>query len=410
MSWESKNLEDVFEIARGGSPRPIKDYLTEEKDGVNWIKIGDTKEVSKYIHSTKEKIKPSGIKKSQLVEVDDFILSNSMSFGRPYIMKTKGCIHDGWLLLRAKSSDTSVDYMYYLLSSELIANQFKRSAAGSTVQNLNIKLVKKVKAPIPPFSEQQKIAEILSTVDAKIENIEQQIRETEQLKKGMMQRLLTQGIGHTEFKDSPLGRIPKSWEVVALGERGDFSKGKGASKKELVEVGLPCIRYGELYTTYNEIIRDIISFIPEDIENLPTEIGYGDILFAGSGETLEEIGKSAVYLQGDIAYAGGDIIIYNSGAFNPIFLAYYLNCPISRQQMRKMGQGNSVVHIYSKQLGKLQVLTPPEQEQEEIGKLFLRIDDKILSLEKREQSLLELKKGLMQNLLTGKIRVRTNNV
>jgi type I restriction enzyme S subunit len=102
--WQWKTLEDVFLIERGGSPRPIKSYITDADDGINWIKIGDaTKGDGKYIESTEQKIKPEGLKKSRLVEEGDFIMSNSMSFGRPYIMKTKGAIHDGWLLMRAKN-------------------------------------------------------------------------------------------------------------------------------------------------------------------------------------------------------------------------------------------------------------------------------------------------------------------
>ncbi len=97
--WEYKKLGEVCTIERGGSPRPIADYITDKSDGINWIKIGDAVEGSRYITQTKEKIKPEGVKKSRLVHRGDFILSNSMSFGRPYILDVDGCIHDGWLVL-----------------------------------------------------------------------------------------------------------------------------------------------------------------------------------------------------------------------------------------------------------------------------------------------------------------------
>ena len=108
--WELKQLGEICEISRGGSPRPIKKYITEDSDGINWIKIGDTKDINKYIYSTKEKIKPEGVKYSREVKEGDFILSNSMSFGKPYIMKTSGCIHDGWLLLRRKDNSSEGTY------------------------------------------------------------------------------------------------------------------------------------------------------------------------------------------------------------------------------------------------------------------------------------------------------------
>ena len=125
INWERKKLGEVCVVERGSSPRPIQKYQTDSPNGVNWIKIGDTKGVDKYIFSTREKITKEGAKKSRYVKEGDFILSNSMSVGRPYIMKTNGCIHDGWLLLKKKNSNITDDYLYYILSSQNIYNQFK---------------------------------------------------------------------------------------------------------------------------------------------------------------------------------------------------------------------------------------------------------------------------------------------
>jgi type I restriction enzyme S subunit len=159
--WMTKKLGDLCDIARGGSPRPIQQYLTNSPDGINWIKISDASASSKYIYETKEKIKPEGVTKSRLVQKDDFLLSNSMSFGRPYIMKTSGCIHDGWLVLKDKSGLFDQDYLYYFLNSQAAYKQFDNLAAGSTVRNLNTQLVKNVIIPIPPIEEQKRIVEIL---------------------------------------------------------------------------------------------------------------------------------------------------------------------------------------------------------------------------------------------------------
>ena len=159
--WQTTTLGNLCDIARGGSPRPIKQFLTDAADGVNWIKIGDATASTKYIYETQEKIKPEGIKRSRLVKEGDFILSNSMSFGRPYIMRTSGCIHDGWLVLSDKSGLFNQDFLYYFLGSECTYRQFDRLAAGSTVRNLNIDLVKKVEVLIPPLPEQKRIVAIL---------------------------------------------------------------------------------------------------------------------------------------------------------------------------------------------------------------------------------------------------------
>jgi type I restriction enzyme, S subunit len=157
--WQTKKLGEICEIERGGSPRPIQNFITTDPKGINWIKIGDATASGKYIYKTEEKIKPEGVKRSRMVYDGDFILSNSMSFGRPYIMKTTGCIHDGWLVLRQPKVDP--DYLYYVLSSDLLFNQFDQLAAGSTVRNLNISLAKSVEIPYPPLPEQQRIVGIL---------------------------------------------------------------------------------------------------------------------------------------------------------------------------------------------------------------------------------------------------------
>ena len=192
MEWEDKKLGEIFEIERGGSPRPISSYLTKEPNGVNWIKIGDTKGITKYIYKTEEKIRPEGVRKSRMVYEEDFILSNSMSFGRPYIMKTTGCIHDGWLVLRAKTKNIDQDFLYYVLGSNLIFSQFDKLAAGSTVRNLNIGLVKSVTIPLPPLGEQQAIVtrlEVLSAETKKLEALYQQkLADLDELKRSILQK------------------------------------------------------------------------------------------------------------------------------------------------------------------------------------------------------------------------------
>ena len=167
--WKTVKLGDALSIARGGSPRPIKSFITEEDDGINWIKIGDTNEGDRYIESTKERIKPSGVSRSRYVKEGDFLLSNSMSFGRPFILKTEGCIHDGWLVLSDYEHMFAVDYLYYLLSSTLVQKQFEQLARGSTVRNLNKELVSKVVVSVPPLAEQQRIVAKLDAAFAEID-------------------------------------------------------------------------------------------------------------------------------------------------------------------------------------------------------------------------------------------------
>jgi len=208
-NWQIKKLGEIFLIERGGSPRPIESFLTKEENGINWIKIGDTKDITKYIYKTAEKIKPEGLKKSRLVQEDDFILSNSMSFGRPYIMKTSGAIHDGWLVLRKKLPDIDKDYFYYLLSSSLVFQQFDRLASGSTVRNLNVQLVSSVLVPFPPLPEQKRIVKILDEVFEEVGkakgNAEKNLRNSRELFEAYLQSV---------FENKGEGWEPKMLEDV----------------------------------------------------------------------------------------------------------------------------------------------------------------------------------------------------
>lgn len=172
-NWKFVKLGDVLEIARGGSPRPIKEFLTTKDDGINWIKIGDTDIGGKYINSCKEKIKPEGMRHSRFVKKGDFLLTNSMSFGRPYILNIEGCIHDGWLVFHDEHNIFDKDYLYYLLSSYLVFQQFLGKVSGGVVKNLNIDKVCNTIVPIPPFEEQQRIVEKLEKILPQLEDLKE---------------------------------------------------------------------------------------------------------------------------------------------------------------------------------------------------------------------------------------------
>lgn len=156
-NWKWIRLGWVMEIERGGSPRPIKSFITDDINGINWIKIGDVDKGGKYVFSTKQKIRPEGEAKSRRVFPGDFLLTNSMSFGRPYISKITGCIHDGWLLLRNSFKVFDLDYLYLLLSSSYVYEQFSKKASGATVDNLNKDKVSALLVPLPPLEEQKRI-------------------------------------------------------------------------------------------------------------------------------------------------------------------------------------------------------------------------------------------------------------
>ena len=210
-SWAWIRLGDVMEIARGGSPRPIQNFLTDDPNGINWIKIGDTSKTGKYINSTKEKIIPEGMKKSRFVHKGDFLLTNSMSFGRPYILNIDGCIHDGWLVISNIYQLYSMDYLYYLLSSPFAHSQFSGKVSGAVVKNLNSNKVADSLFPLPPLSEQKRIVRRIEFLEPYVEEYDKAetelsvLNETfpEQIKKSILQYAIQGKLVPQDPNDEP---------------------------------------------------------------------------------------------------------------------------------------------------------------------------------------------------------------
>lgn len=205
-----EKLGNILVIERGGSPRPIKEFLTEEKTGVNWIKIGDATISSKYILKTVQKIIPLGLKKSREVFPGDLLLSNSMSFGKPYIMGIKGAIHDGWLVLR-DNKFLDKDYLYYALSSPTTFNQFSQKAKGSTVKNLNIDLVSEVLIRIRPLPEQRAIVQKLEALFSDLDQGEADLKKAQEQLQVYRQAVLNKAfegeLTHSKMERVKLGEI-----------------------------------------------------------------------------------------------------------------------------------------------------------------------------------------------------------
>ena len=189
-SWEQRKFGNCVLIQRGGSPRPIESYLTsDDVNGVSWIKIGDVKTGERYITKTAEKIIPEGIKNSREVFPGDLILSNSMSFGRPYIMGIYGCIHDGWLVIKDINNLFDKEYLLQLLSSEYMYNQYKQLASGGVVNNLNSELVQNTKVLITNIEEQKKLGDIFKNLDNLITLHQRKLEKLNNIKKSMLDKM-----------------------------------------------------------------------------------------------------------------------------------------------------------------------------------------------------------------------------
>lgn len=187
--WEKRKFSEVVQIERGGSPRPIDDYITESSEGLNWVKIGDAPELGHYITKTAEKIRPEGLQKTREVHPGDLVLSNSMSFGRPYIMSIDGCIHDGWLLIRDSHNKFDLIFLCHLLGTPQMIKQYKSLAAGSTVNNLNKELVGNTTVMIPEKTEQRTIGQYFESLDTLITLQQRKINQLQHIKKAFLDKM-----------------------------------------------------------------------------------------------------------------------------------------------------------------------------------------------------------------------------
>ena len=408
-SWSIVLLDKVAK--RGSGHTPSKSYPEYWNGDIKWVSLTDSNKLDNlYIYDTNKTITPDGIANSSAVRhpAGVVILSRDAGVGKSAITKDEMAVSQHFL---AWNCGNKLDnhFLYYWL--QLLKPEFERMAVGSTIKTIGLPYFKKLQILLPPFSEQLAIREILTSWDKEIWAVEDAIALKQKRKKGLMQQLLTGKVRFPEFVNSAemvetkIGRFPADWQLTTLQEVGSFLKGKGIPKKEVVAEGLPCIRYGEIYTVHHDYIKQFKSFIaPTSIES-SQKIIQGDLLFAGSGETLTEIGKCVAYTKEDEAYAGGDIVILRTECGHTEFLGYLMNHEIVSRQKYRLGQGHSVVHIYARYLKDVSIPFPTEEEQQKIASVLKSCDEEIALLQQKAEALRIQKKGLMQQLLTGKIRV-----
>ncbi len=304
----------------------------------------------------------------------------------------------GFAVLRAKCNLSAPYFLFVQLFSQSVNDQITKIIAGSNYPAINSRDIIFIEIPCPPqICEQHAIAKVLSDVNGLIGALDALIAKKRAIKQATMQQLLT--------GKARLPGFSGEWEARQLRELGTFKKGRGIKRDEISYEGLPCIRYGELYTRYQDYILKLASRIPPTVAATALPIRTGDLLFAGSGETAEEIGRCAAYVGKEKAYAGGDIIVLTASGQNSIYLGHLMNHPIVSVQKTRMGQGDAVVHISTNNLAQIQIKLPPIAEQNTIATVLSDMDAEIVALEERRDKTRAIKRGMMQQLLTGRVRL-----
>ena len=379
-SWEAVYIGNNIEIQRGGSPRPIEKYLTNSIDGVNWIKIGDTNPVDKYIKSTKEKITKKGAMHSREVHKGEFLLSNSMSYGRPYILNIDGYIHDGWLVLRHFEDTFNIDYLYYYLSYDVVKKQYDNLASGSGVKNLNKDIIKKVIVAKPLKPEQEKIANALTRIDNLIEDYEKLIKKKEKIKQGLMQNLLTGKVRLKGFKDT--------WCKNRIKEIYTITRGQVLSTKKISKTisGINCYPVYSSQTANNGLL------------------GYYDKYLFDTCITWTTDGENA----GTVKYREGKFYSTN---VNGVLISKDNLCNECMSEIINMNTSNFIVRngnpkLMNNVMAEIEICYPKDiKEQYAISQILINADNEISDLKLKLDKIKNIKKGMMDNLLTGKIRL-----
>ena len=390
---EIVKLGSISNIVRGASPRPISNYITLEEDGINWIKIGDVDSESRYVEETKEKITQEGAKKSRIVKKGDLILSNSMSFGRPYIVNQEGCIHDGWILISDYQTNYSTDFLYYLLTTNKVQKYMRDNVVSGTVQNLNIDIVKNIEIPLPPLEVQKRIVEVLDNFEKTCKElnielsseIEKKQKEYEFVRNYLLtfeeksrQAILACELASLRSKQQAQNLIKilqyvYGYVEVRLGDIGSIVRGNGLQKRDFTEEGVGCIHYGQIYTKYGMATEKTISFVEESLAEKLRKVEKGNIIFAVTSENIEDLCKCVVWLGEEEIVTGGHTAILKHNQ-NSKFLAYYFQTEAFHSQKRKLATGTKVMDVTATKLEEILISLPPLEEQQRIVDILDRFD------------------------------------
>ena len=364
--WAVEKLGSIVVVERGSSPRPIKKYLTDDMDGVSWVKIGDATKSIKVITETKEKITKEGAKKSRFVDVGDFILTNSMSYGHPYIMGIQGYIHDGWFVLRLPKEINS-GFFYYLLSSPNLARQFELLAVGGVVKNISGDLVKKAELPIPPLNEQIRIANKLDSLLAKVETAQSRLEKIPVLLKRFRQSVLAAATSGELTREWRSSVETVSWQTFKLEDLAKIKDPHPSHRTpKVVSDGVPYIGIGDLKND-GEIDFENARKVSFDIlqeHNKRYSINEGDFVFGKIGT----LGKATKLPMGiDFTLSANVILVQpDSEKILAAYLMGFLSSPTTMREVAKQASSTSQAAFGIKKMRSFVAHIPPIEEQAEI--------------------------------------------
>ena len=405
--WECVSIGQISDIHRGASPRPIgsPEYFADK--GRGWVRISDVTETYKYLRRTYQYLSELGESKSVRVDHGDLIMSICATIGKPIIVDMKACIHDGFVVFGNLSSRVNSEFLFYILQQ--YKQTFSSMRQTGTQGNLNTGLVKRTQIPLPSLGEQQGIVEVLSLVDSAIQKTDEVIFKVARLKKGLMQQLLTHGIGHVDYKDIPTEKIPATWKMKKLEEVSNEviigNVNPATPFYTAAENGVPYfrsqnVRENNLVPTDTYVKKEFNQIHPKSV------LRENDVLTIQTGF----IGTSCLVPKIDEGSNCHSLLITrtNPQLLSPQFLCHFLNSDAGKKTIMKHNAGWGRNHLLLEDFRKAYIPIPPLAEQEKIANIISATYQKA-ALEKTEKLKLErIKMGLMDLLLTGEVRIKVD--
>ncbi|MEV9277925.1 restriction endonuclease subunit S [Klebsiella variicola] len=388
--WKQVSLGEVCADAAYGMNSAATAF-----DGSNkYIRITDIDDESREF-SPSPLTSPSGtLDNKYLLRDGDIVFARTgASVGKSYLYKKNdGKLYFAGFLIRLSIKKANPCFVYNQTLTRKYRKWVKIYSMRSGQPGINAEEYKEFDFAIPSSEEQNKIADFLSSIEERIALMNKQYNLLCQYKKGMMQKIFSQEL---RFKDDRGEAFPE-WDKQKLGDVAIFLKGKGVAKTDIIEYGeRECIRYGELYTDYGEVINKIKSRTNQPLSDSILSVSH-DVLIPSSGETAIDISKASCVLS-DGVILGGDLNVIRSKLIDGIFLSYYINSQ-KKYEIAQIAQGNSVVHLYAKQLAKIEIFYPCKTEQIKIASFLSAIDEKIAATKKVMDKLKTWKQGLLQQM------------
>ncbi len=386
-TWVKVKLGDVVAEPK----ESVRDFSKEQIEHVVGLEHIDSED----IHLRRSESMEESTTFTKKFATGDVLFGRRRAYLKKVAQASFSGICSGDITVMRVKDGLSADLLPFVIHNEKFFDYAITHSAGGLSPRVKFKDLANYEFLLPPKEQQPQLVELLWAMDGVIESKVTLLDELSQVLDANIEEKIHGVVLSGRTIQEVIDELSESTEVCSLKSLGEILKGKGIAKSEVTSNGIPCVRYGELYTKHHRVIRDFYSFIDTVTAKKGVKLKKNDVLFAGSGETITEIGKSAAFVSEDETYSGSDILIFRPDNMDGIYLGYLMNSQLVRQQLNKYGTGATVMHIYSDDLKKIKIPVISKDKQVEIGQSLERIESNIADV----KSVLIISKALQKSII-----------